>query len=331
MHMSTWPARHPSRIGLIVSPASGKNRNTESPLAPFLAFRTEVSGAPTTLPALKALITQFRDAGVGTIAVAGGDGSLHLAITAAVEVYGAGERDEDVASKLPRFALLRGGTMNTVANALRSPSGSQTELLARLCSGSYSGADEMTRRRTLHVGDEYGFLFGTGAISGFLEEYYRKRVPSPLHAAKTLVRGALSALVGGATAARITEPFEGTLMLGDTFAEAFEPLAQQRFVAIAAGTVDQIGLGFQPFFRASLDAFHLLAIHTSAAGLALELPTIRLGKSMQSSRCTQHVGSFARLTANAGSFVYMLDGDLRTAGAALEVGLGPTVEFVVGF
>src|SRR5258708_221462 len=50
-----------------------------------------------------------RRAGVATIGVHGGDGTLHLTLTKLIHAYG----DE----RLPRIAFMRGGTQNTVANA----------------------------------------------------------------------------------------------------------------------------------------------------------------------------------------------------------------------
>jgi len=53
---------------------------------------------------------RFRDHGIEILALNGGDGTNHVTLSAFIDVYG----DEP----LPKIAFLRGGTMNTIANAV---------------------------------------------------------------------------------------------------------------------------------------------------------------------------------------------------------------------
>src|SRR5687768_13824585 len=55
-----------------------------------------------------AVVRGVRERGASTVGVIGGDGTVSSVLTALHAEYGA--------APLPRIALLRGGTMNTVAN-----------------------------------------------------------------------------------------------------------------------------------------------------------------------------------------------------------------------
>ena len=61
---------------------------------------------------------------VYVLGIAGGDGTNHVTITGFLEVW----EDEP----LPPLAFLRGGTFNTVANAVGVPRGRPDGILARL-------------------------------------------------------------------------------------------------------------------------------------------------------------------------------------------------------
>jgi diacylglycerol kinase (ATP) len=337
-----------ARIGLVVSPRSRKNRGNDHPFSPFGGHCKETRGAPRTRDELRDLLESFRRNDVQTIAVSGGDGTLHLVISECIPVFGA--------ENLPTFAILRGGTMNTVANGIRSPRGEQGKLLERLRAGLgagtnadakkprwgagpirtvrkrtlaiYTDTTDASGRRTEHV--EHGFLFGTGAISGFLAEYYRAPDPNPWVAARVLTRGAVSAATFGRTAERIVSKFNGTISF-ELAGGQEASLGPASFAAIAAGTVPELGLGFQPFSRATLDAFHGFAFHGAPIDIARELPKIRFARPLAKERASEYLAIGMRLQAER-PFRYMIDGDLRDAKTGkLHVRLGPIVGIVVGF
>ena len=105
-----------------------------------------------------------RERGVGTVAVIGGDGTISNVLTALHRAYGD--------APLPRIALLRGGTMNTTANAFDVPRKQPEELLRRLLAAR---AETIVARATLKVEGRLGFLFSTGAMVGFLDALYESR------------------------------------------------------------------------------------------------------------------------------------------------------------
>ena len=100
------------------------------------------------------------------VGIHGGDGTLHRTLTALIAAYGA--------RPLPPIAVLPGGTMNVVAASLDIRVKPE-ELLAELAAAERAGLAPTTmERRCLRVGNEYGFIFGNGLLTNFLEEYYAR-------------------------------------------------------------------------------------------------------------------------------------------------------------
>src|SRR5260370_16317698 len=108
--------------------------------------------------------------------------------------------------------LVRGGTMNTVANSVGMARQSSERLLARLIADCASTNLERAERNVLRVTPEasgtihYGFLFGTGVVHGFLAEYYRGGNPTPLAALTTLARAIATAFMAPPTTSPIAKP-----------------------------------------------------------------------------------------------------------------------------
>src|SRR5512147_3096742 len=111
-------------IGIVSNPRSWRNRRhpeTADRLRRALGDEGELREAETP-EALSEALTAFARAGIDVLAVNGGDGTLHLAVTAMAESW---------RGPWPRLLPLRGGTMNTIASAHRL-SGAPEALLSRL-------------------------------------------------------------------------------------------------------------------------------------------------------------------------------------------------------
>ncbi len=313
-----------SGIGILINPRS--RRNLRDPgagerLARIVGPLGRVRTA-STLGELRDIAAEFSERDIDVLAISGGDGTNHVTLGGFIKAYGD--------KPLPPIAFLRGGTMNTVANAVGVRRGSPERLLERLAKAV--GRNEPLRsvtRRLMRVGDDYGFLFGAGAIHGFLAEYYRDGEPSPRVAAKTLARGAASALIGGETATRIAEPLRGSIEYDDTSGRHHR-WPEREYLAVGAGTVDQIGLGFRPFHRSAgrVDAFHLLGIHATPAGLVRELPRIWRAAPMRPETADDAAAVRAVIHPSGGVTRYMIDGDLFEAPGPLSVSLGPSISIV---
>ena len=171
---------------------------------------------------------------------------------------------------------------------------------------------------------EYGFLFGNGIIARFLEVYYEGADPSPTKAARILARGTGSALIRGPYIRKLTRPFHGTLTLGD------QRWGPRDFTAIAAGTVEQIGLGFRafPLSRRHPGSIHVVGVTGSVVDLALELPAIYLGKGVRRPGNFDEHGAAFRIESPE-SMGFMIDGDFHTAERAIHVARGPELSFLL--
>src|SRR5688500_8138234 len=163
-----------SGIGVVVNPRSSRNRGNRggtSRLARIVGDAGVVAEC-SNLDQLHRAAEDFRRQDVSILAIGGGDGTNSVTATGFWQVYG------DV--PLPAIALLRGGTMNTVANSVGVPRARPETLLTRLVQRhSAGGIMGSVERTTLDVGGTLGFLFGTGVVYGFLAEYYANGRPYP--------------------------------------------------------------------------------------------------------------------------------------------------------
>ncbi len=308
-------------IGVVTNPRSG-GRHDSRALAYVLGEEGEVV-APGDLDALAAHARRFRDRGIGTLCIDGGDGTIHRVLTAMVRTYG----DAD----LPPIAILRGGTMNNVAASIGQRL-SSPEMLRALVEARASGRSlpHTTRRlMSVHAGGgapSYGFLVGAGLVARFLELYDARRSPSPVLAGTLLVRAVASALLGGELSRELDRPFEGTVALDD------RALPAARFTAIAVSTIEQIGFGFRVFhaLRNAPDRLQLVAITGPLASLAFELPGLYAGSGVRAAGNTSDTGTSVTLTSDQ-PFPYVIDGDPYVArNHTVRIAVGPPVTFLQG-
>ena len=224
--------------------------------------------------------------------------------------------------------------MNTVANSVGIRRDKPEGLLGRLIRAYAQRASRPlanVERRVMRIGRgdtfHYGFLFGTGVVYGFLAEYYAGGEPSPLVAAKTLARAVGSTLVQGEMIKRMARPFRGSVELADGTV-----WAERDYLAVAAGTIDQIGLNFRPFYRYAEkdDAFHVLGIHASPLKFVGELPRIWRAEPMRPGRADDACDHRMVVRSADGVMRYMIDGDLHETRGDLEVTVGPRVKIIVG-
>lgn len=269
---------------------------------------------------VEAVARSFKEREIEILALNGGDGTNHVSLSTLIDVY----QDQP----LPRITFLRGGTMNTISNAV-GIKGTPSRILANLVEKYYIGLDfETTERDMLKISDangtNYGFIFGNGVVSNFLELYYGTGNPSPAVAASLLARTVATIPVGGELAREIVKPFRARLEFDD------EVWPERDYTTVLASTIDQIGLGFRPFIRCEErpHSFHLLAFTTGAAGLARELPRIRLGLPLSEDRARSRVSDRVTFRSDE-SIVYTIDGDMHTAPGEVVLEAGPRIEIIL--
>ncbi|MCA9564522.1 MAG: diacylglycerol kinase [Myxococcales bacterium] len=309
-------------IGIISNPNSRRNRRYPDQMRrlAYVLGEGDVGATTNSLEDVSEVARRFRDTDIDILALNGGDGTNHVTLTRFIEVYGD--------KPLPMIALLRGGTMNTVSNAI-GIRGRPNALLVNIVEKYHLGHPfEISSRDLLYIDDgekrSYGFIFGTGVISNFLSIYYETGAPSPSMAARILARGIGSVFINGPTIRRILRPSRGKIWVDD------ELWQEGEFGALTASTIDQIGLGFRPYYRceAKPGAFHAIAFKTTPFGLAKLLPGIRFGKPLPYDQAPDVVTARMRFESEE-PMEYTVDGDIHSGGKCLDVGVGPRLRIIV--
>jgi diacylglycerol kinase (ATP) len=305
-------------IVVFVNPLSRANRRNPR-LAARLAEAVGDAGRMIAVSSLEALDAEARAlaaAPPAIIAVHGGDGTLHKTLTALIRAFG--ERP------LPPLAILGGGTMNVVSSSL----GIRVRaipFLRRLAAGQRAGRAVLTiPRRCIQVGDHFGFVFGNGLLANFLVEYYGGEGYGPARALWLMTRLFFSALVGGPFVRRVFRRFRGRVLVDGT------PLKFPDLMAIGAGTVREVGLGFKLYHRADDDPhrFAVLAIHAGARALVPDLLAVRTGRGISPARAFSAVASVLDIEPIDAGAPYTIDGDLYRAEGPLRIAVGPEVAIV---
>jgi len=308
-------------IGIVSNPLARRNRrspDTDQRLRALVDGEGELATAAT-VDELAPIVERFRSSRIDVLGVNGGDGTGHVVLTAFARAYGG--------APLPTVALLRGGAMNTVADSHKLR-GSPESILKALLERRRAGLPFQTVERDLlaveaeGVPPRYGFLFGTGAVVTFLDEYYRTGRPTAAMAAALLLRAIGSALVGGRFAAALkARDFLRVTADGEEWPD--EP-----YLAVIAGAVPEIGFGFTPFSRCDEQPgfFHAVGVTGSTVQVAAHLPQIWLGRPWRRSLAMDAV---ARELAVEGPVRFTVDGDLYAAREWVRVRTGPSVRIIV--
>ena len=302
------------KLAVIANPLSGANRRRPARidrLASILGARGELA-RPDGLPALRAELTRFADAGVEVLGICGGDGTIHQVMTALLAVHGEQGR-------FPTIALLKGGTMNTIARNIGLRTGAEP-LLRRLL----SDAPPRLTQRTLMITDEQraGFIFGTAGIAHFLQAYYEGGA-GPITALAVLARCIGSALIGGAYAGTMFRHCPMTLCCDG------ETLSADRFTTLGVATVADLGFGFRPFYAAPTHPgqLQLIGIGCTPFQFATAVPTIRLARPIQREDVVDQLAKTVALRF-AEPLGYTLDGDLYPPRQSITLRAGPAIRFV---
>ena len=308
-------------IGIVNNPRSRRNLRapeTARRLRALLDDDGELADASTP-DELAEAIERFRAQEVDFVAVNGGDGTGHFVLTALARAYG--DRP------LPAIALLRGGSMNTVAHAHKLR-GTPEAILRGVLEHRRTGAPLRTVVRDLlsvQADDgpvREGFLFGTGAVVSFLEAYDGRRDAGPRPAALLVLRAIGSALVRGRFAASLAaREWLRVVCDGEEWPDA-------SFLAVLAGSVPEIGLGFAPFARCDEQPgfFHAVGVTGTLLQVVAHAPRIWLGRPW---RRTLAYDAVARDLVIEDPVRFTIDGDLYEARETVRVRTGPMIRLVL--
>ncbi len=265
------------RIGVIVNPNArvvARDRGLARRLREVLRGEGEV--VETHSPAeLSQAIDRFAERGCDLVASCGGDGTNLSTLTQLVRRHGA--------DALPRFAILRGGTVNTVAENL-AIDGRPDEILGRIVARRRNGDPP------LEVGQDlievtpassgglrlYGFLFAAAMGARFLEAYYGGPVQGAGWATALAARTAWSSLVQGPFARWLFEPIDVELWADG------ERLPIDRVRLLCAAVIPSVGIGMKVTWRAGSrpHRFHLVASAITTTSMALQLHRVLAGRPL---------------------------------------------------
>jgi diacylglycerol kinase family enzyme len=306
-------------IGIVNNPRAARNlRHPDAGerLARLLGDQGLVRDAASP-EALAGALAAFRTAVVDTLGVNGGDGTCHVVLTAAVAAWDG--------APLPRLLVLRGGTMNTLADNHGLRGGPEELLVAELARRRAGVPPATVERDLLRVEADgqpavFGFLFGTGAAVTFLTRFYAGRFRSPLRAWLLVARAAASALVGGPLGLSLTRR-EALRVSSDG-----DEWPDQAYFTLLAGTVPSLGLGFQALSRCAEQPafFHAVGVHGALPQLVRLLPRVHRGAPWRRRAALDVVAR--DLTVEGEAVRFMVDGDLYPAARTLRLSTGPGLQ-----
>jgi diacylglycerol kinase family enzyme len=293
---------------LITNPFSGRNRRDPSLRSRLLAAMGAgtLDLAPEGPEGWPAVAAELLEQGIETVGVSGGDGTTHCLLTALAK--------QAPSEEWPKVALLRAGTMNTLAANL-GIRGRPTELAAGI------GDAHAVPVPCLDVDGQVGFLFGVGVPVSFLEAYYDGPT-GPVGGAWLLAKAVAGFPFGTKLVRSIIQPHALRVEIdGERW-----PIEQWR--AVGASTVPSLGLGFQVCAHTPA-AGRLEAYGFGGTGWAMirNLPRMKLGMALAGPLAPQALGQSVVIEGDR-DLAFMVDGDLFRGGRRLEVRVGGTVQLL---
>jgi diacylglycerol kinase family enzyme len=308
-------------IGIITNPHSKANKKmpARGRLLGYIVGQfgnLEITNSVEDLGRVAAL---FLEQKIEVLAINGGDGTISRTLTAFIRAYGS--------SPLPKILVLRGGTMNMLADNL-GIRGTPEEILVRMLECESGLRPRKTHSlATLLVGGQYGFLFGNGFVARYLAAFYKHKT-GPVGALWLIVKIYIYWLFGiGRYKELIRDEVYRLLFDG---VETREPAAS---VAMMVSTVERMPLGLRlfPWACQKVSQFQFFSLEIPAKQLPWRLPFAFLRNSPGRffGKWTKLASSVV-ISAVSGEQPYTLDGELFEAPAGrLAIEVGPIVQFVI--
>jgi len=305
-------------IGVIVNPFSRQNKRNPDRINK-LAYIVGSSGtiaATKSLTELEEVAREFKERGIEILALSGGDGTNHITLTKFIEVYGE--------TPLPKIALLRGGTMNTIADSI-GIRGDSNQILFNIVEKYHNNIPFKTaRRNVMNIDGRYGFLFANGVAFNFLKAYYSGSTPTPTKAATILTKAILSATRGGDFAKWLFKKFKA-----DIYVDGSKWPYKEYFMIVAA-TIDNLGFGFNPFVKVfdKENCFDIIGVMCEAMDVVMSLPAIRMGLPLNQDKFIDAAAEEVIFESEE-PMKYTIDGDIYESGERMIMKAGPKLELIV--
>lgn len=304
-------------IAVVLNPHSKRYRKSPHKMGTmgFIVGERGDFKATQNLSDIHVVAEKSKDNKIDILALSGGDGTNHRTLTTFIEVY--------KNQPLPKIALLRGGTLNTIA-ASCGIWGSPEKILMNLIYKYHSGEPFKTvPLYPMCINGSYGFIWGLGAVYRFMEAYYKGGIPSPPRAVWTLIHTVGSAIVNGRFASEMFARIDGEVIAnGHTW-------PYENYSAIYAGSVSQLGFNFRVFYHAGKpNVFHGIGFSLPPRNVLRYVPRMYLGKpsgcpDLFEEPCQEME---VRLKKPQG---YTIDGDMYEPEDRFRITPGPILEAIV--
>jgi len=300
------PGRRP-RIGVLVNPFSGGNRNGLRAVRNAIADYPRVFHCDVQTPqdVLAALI-EFARNDVNLVAVNGGDGTVQAALTALLH--------NQPFEKLPVLTVLQSGTTSMTARDVGFL-GSRVKALQKLFRWAQTGGGEpsILKRPVLRVQApghpiRYGMFFGAASIYQGIQYFHRKVNSRGLRGEAgpglTILRY-LWAVVRKNNDFTASVPL--TVKLDQNPSEQFDCLV------VLVSTLERLFLGIHPYWGSENGPLHYSAVKACPRHFLRALPSIFRGRrgrlSTPQNGYFSHNASEIRINLDSG---FTLDGQLYT-------------------
>lgn len=269
------PVRRTRRVGILINPKSGRNRDGLHGLLRVLepyetAVYQYVVGPTSVAAALAAMAVQHVD----VVGICGGDGTVQAALTALLH--------NGPFAVLPSLALIAGGTTNMTAADV-GIEGKPIQALERLLAWADGKGPtaQHVRRAVLRVdagpGDtpRFGMFFSAAGIA----QVTRVRHVTRRRAKSKLMRGAVGTavtvgryLLGLALRRRVVEPTPITVRLDDTLDETRD------YLALFITTLARLNPGIRPYWGREDGPLKYTAVADQPQGLLRATPALLSGR-----------------------------------------------------
>lgn len=300
-----------SGVALVFNPGAASNRRQARQLLPiFEAMRGVQLYVTESLEDLNRAADDIAASDAAYLAIGGGDGTISHTLSAVYDRLGT----------LPPVALLRGGSMNMVANSVGVP---KDPLAVLRVLTNQSPAKEVLRD-TMNIDGRLGFIFGLGLVTNFLEAYYAGAYTGPRRAAAVVMQTVGSTMVRGSLSKKVFRRCPGNVSVGDK-------RDTRDWTVILAQTIVNLGIGFNPSYRAfeRPGTFHALGGDISPGRFVGHLSYVFKGRPWpEPLNMLDTVSDRLQFEANE-PYLYTVDGELLQSEGQVDIRCIEPTRFIV--
>ncbi len=304
------------KIGIIVNPHARSVQKSRQDIPSLLR---KIGGEyvdvrlSTSLDELDRILLDFKTSGISCIATCGGDGTIHHIVCHMITMY--------APSAPPPLLILKGGTMDNIARTINLK-GKGPDILTRMIACLEEGkVPEIHRRDTMKIENRYCFLFGLGLTTNFLDAVYEGE-KGTIKNLKVIGRAIFEGLIDKKGSSLFKRVNARLVANG-------KELPFREILAILAGTVEQIGMGFKPLPRANEKegTYHVIITGEKPIEGVKQFFRIKKGLPMKGELNFNDIISHLSIEADS-PFKYTMDGELFNCDGTMTVEMGTPVELV---